>query len=138
MLQLEWKIIGDGRVKNSRAQALIEFVLILPILIILLFAIVDFGNIFVTKSDLESKSKLAYDIISDNKDITEDDLKSKIVSEIRKNDSKINVTISFDNESELLNLKLTKRVNIITPGLNLIIGYPYNASVERVIKYDKQ
>ena len=41
---------------NRRGQALIEFVLIVPILILILFVIVDFGNIFYSKYELENQS----------------------------------------------------------------------------------
>jgi len=40
---------------NKRGQALIEFVLILPLFIFLLFAVYDFGMIFSVKNTLEKK-----------------------------------------------------------------------------------
>ena len=46
---------------NNKGQALIEFVLILPVFLFILFAIIDFGMIFSTKSNLESDST---DIVS--------------------------------------------------------------------------
>ena len=39
---------------NRKGQALVEFVLILPLFIMLLFAIIDFGNILNQKSKLEN------------------------------------------------------------------------------------
>ena len=39
--------------KNNRGQALIEFVLILPVLLLLIFTLIDFGRIIVCKSHLE-------------------------------------------------------------------------------------
>ena len=38
---------------NKRGQALIEFVLILPVLLLLIFAFIDFGRIIVCKNHLE-------------------------------------------------------------------------------------
>ena len=41
---------------NRKGQALVEFVLILPVFIFLLFAVYDFGMIFNTKNKLENDS----------------------------------------------------------------------------------
>ena len=41
---------------NRKGQALVEFVLILPIMILILFTIFDFGNILSSKNKLESTS----------------------------------------------------------------------------------
>ena len=60
-------------ITNKRAQALIEFVLVLPILIMLLFSIIDFGTILIRKSELENKINEAYEaarLTSDVKVIT--------------------------------------------------------------------
>ena len=122
--------------KNRRAQALVEFALILPILIIMIFSIIDFGNIYLTKGDLESKLSIAVDILKSNADDVEQ-LKTKINNSIN-NDNKIEVKLVFDDTNKYLKVSLEKEVKIITPGLNLIIGYPYKASVERVMKYVKQ
>ena len=39
--------------KNKKGQALVEFVLILPILLLFLFVIIDFANIYYSKNHLE-------------------------------------------------------------------------------------
>ncbi len=39
--------------KNNRGQALVEFVLVLPILLLLIFAFLDLGRIIVCKNHLE-------------------------------------------------------------------------------------
>ena len=41
---------------NRRGQALVEFVLILPVFLLILFTIVDFGNFLSTKNQLETES----------------------------------------------------------------------------------
>ena len=41
---------------NRKGQALIEFVLILPVFLLILFVIVDFGNIFHSKYELQNSS----------------------------------------------------------------------------------
>lgn len=41
---------------NKKGQALIEFVLILPIFLMILFVIVDFGNLLYSKNKLQNQS----------------------------------------------------------------------------------
>ena len=117
---------------NKKAQALVEFVLILPILIILLFAIIDFGNIFITKSNLESDMDIATKVLNESTDTNT--LQEDITTAVSKNDKSVQVELSFD-EANYVKIKLTKDIKTITPGLNLILGYPYKATSERVVSY---
>ena len=39
--------------KNNKGQALVEFIIIIPVLIFILFALIDFGNIILQKYKLE-------------------------------------------------------------------------------------
>lgn len=120
--------------RNKKAQALIEFVLILPILIMILFAIIDFGNIFVTKSDLENKIDDAYQVLKESTDtLTLYEDIEQVVNKDKK--GKVKVTLEFNDKLGLITISLSKDIKTITPGLNLIIGYPYKVKTERVIKY---
>lgn len=123
--------------KNKKAQALIEFVLILPILIMLLFAIIDFGSIFICKSELENKINDAYEVAKSSTNAST--LYDEIEVAINKDSNHdIKIELKFDNESDFMTIKLVSEIKTITPGLNLIIGYPYEVSTERVVKYVKQ
>lgn len=123
--------------KNRKAQALIEFVLILPILIMLLFGIIDFGNIFVTKSNLENRINDAYMVLKSSTDAST--LYNDIVSAVNQGSEKdIKVELSFDSENHLVKVVLKKDIKTITPGLNLILGYPYTVKTERVMEYAEQ
>ena len=108
---------------NRKGQALIEFVLILPVFIFILFAIIDFGIIFSTKNSLEN----------DSADIIELYKNGKTLEEIKKmyDDNKIDI---IDNE-EYYKFTITTSINLITPGLNRILGNPYIVNVERVVPY---
>ena len=106
---------------NRKGQALVEFVLILPIVLLILFAIVDFGIIFSNKNELEN---ISVDVISmiKNNDNLED---------IRKIYPNINIEVNDD--SKYITVKIYKKLDIITPGLNLVLGDPYEVIVERTI-----
>ena len=54
---------------NKKGQALVEFVLILPVFLFLLFSIYDFGMMFTTKNKLESDSSDIVSAFKSNKDI---------------------------------------------------------------------
>ena len=49
----EKDIVLNQKVKN-KGQALVEFVIILPIIMIIIFVIIDFSNVFYQKNNLES------------------------------------------------------------------------------------
>lgn len=115
---------------DKKGQALIEFVLILPILIMLIFAVIDFGNIFVNKNELESTLGMINDI--EKQSITYDNVYNLINTNRNK---KITVKIS-DVENGFITVTLERKLDIMTPGLNLVIDDPYVISVFRVIKYE--
>ena len=124
-----------GKDMNKKAQALVEFVLILPVLIILLFAIIDFGNIFINKSNLEADMDIATKVLRDSTDVNT--LQEEIKAAVSANDKTVKVEVSFD-ETDYVKITLIKEIRTITPGLNLILGYPYKATSERVVNYVEQ
>lgn len=106
---------------NRKGQALVEFVLILPIFILILFAVIDFGMILNKKNELENNS---VDIV--------DMLKSGIsVEEIQ--NTYPNIELSIKKEEKYTNIRISEKVKIITPGLNRVLGNPYIVNIERNI-----
>lgn len=109
---------------NNKGQALVEFILILPVFIMILFVIVDFGMIISTKSSLENRST----------DIIEHVKKDKSEKEIK--DLYKEIEINIDNDEDYIKVILTDQVNIMTPGLNRVLGDPYIVKVERFVYND--
>ena len=106
---------------NRKGQALIEFVLILPIFILILFATIDFGLILSKKNELENISVDVVAMLKNKKSITEvNNMYSDVKIEEEKSDDYTKVIISED-------------VDIMTPGLNLVLGDPYKIQIERNI-----
>ena len=106
---------------NRKGQALVEFVLILPIFILMLFAIVDFGMILSKKNELENISVDITAMIKNNNKI----------EEIQKEYPKVDIKLT--NEEKYTIVEISTKVNIITPGLNRVLGNPYIVKVERKI-----
>lgn len=106
---------------NRKGQALVEFVLILPLFIMLLFAIIDFGNILNQKSKLENTST---DIIEMLKNGEEE---SKIKETYK------NLEITITKGEKYTTITISNKVDILTPGLNLVLGDPHQIEVERII-----
>lgn len=106
---------------NNKGQALVEFVLILPVFLMILLVIVDFGMIFNAKSNLENASNDVISLFKQNNDI------NNLRNVFKDYDIKIE---EVDNYYKLT---IKDKVNIITPGLNLILDNPYEISVERVV-----
>lgn len=114
--------------KKKKGQALIEFVLILPIFIFMIFACIDFGKILYIKNDLESKMDDVITLYNKEKDL------SSIENSL--NLEKEKIKLESDTQEKYRNFILKKEIEIITPGLNLILGNPHVASVNRVV-YDE-
>lgn len=106
---------------NRKGQALVEFVLILPIFILMLFAIVDFGMILSKKNELENISVDVTAMIKNSDNI--DDIKNLYPK----------VKINISNDDKYTKIIISDDVDIMTPGLNRILGNPYNIKVERTI-----
>lgn len=111
---------------NRKGQALVEFVLILPILILILFSIVDFGNIFYSKYDLQNQSSDIIRLINEGKRIDE------VV--LIYNDFNIDMSIYKENYKLV---EISRDVNIMSPVMQLVFSKNYKVSTKRVIVYEE-
>lgn len=107
---------------NRKGQALVEFVLILPIFIMILFSIVDFGIIFNKKNELENISIDIINLLNNN---------NNKIEEIQKEYPKVDIKLTSEEKYTIV--EISTKVNIITPGLNRVLGNPYIVKVERKI-----
>ena len=106
---------------NNKGQALIEFVLILPVFLMILFVIIDFGMIFNAKNSLENTSNDVINLFKENNDI----------NNLR------NVFSDYDIKIEEVDnyykITITDKVKLITPGANIVLDNPFEVKVERVV-----
>ena len=108
--------------KNNKGQALVKFIIILPIFLLLIISVIDFGNIISKKYSLENDIDTISSMYKDNK-----------VNQIEYYINKKDIKVKFTNEGDLTNIKLSKDVKIMSPMLNLVFGKFYDISVEKSI-----
>ncbi len=108
--------------KNKNAQALVEFVLILPIIIMIIFIIIDFSNILYQKNHLEGTLS----------DVTDALKKTKNTSSIN-NILTTDTTCKIKKDGKYLKITLEKDVELLTPFANIFFDNPYKINAERVI-----
>lgn len=110
---------------NTKGQALIEFILILPILLILTIGVFDLFNIQNKKYDLENDLDYITELYMNNNE-------DEINTYLNKND----ITLEKNINGEFVELKLTKKVKLITPLLNKVLDNPTIISVKRSVLYE--
>lgn len=98
---------------NKRGQALVEFIIILPIFILLMLAVFDYVRIIETKMKLESTME---DVILDENMSLEN-----------------NITLFKDNKDNKVEYVLSKEIEIYSPVLSGILSNPYRIEIKRVL-----
>lgn len=108
--------------KNNKGQALIEFTLILPVILLILLYIVEFGRITLKKYQLESDIDLVTTLYQEKK-----------LDELNNYINKNNLTINYKTENNLTTIELKQNIKSNMPLLNNILGN--NINTKRTI-YD--
>ena len=98
---------------NKKGQALVEFIIILPVFLMLLLAVFDYAKIIQTKMDLES--------VIEDYSLNEDYELSK------------DITLKEETSEGIKTYTLSKFVEISSPVLIPIISKSYDVKVTRSI-----
>ncbi len=108
---------------SKKGQALIEFVLLLPIIIILLFSSIDVINLILKKNELSTKLNDHITLLEENKENIVD-LEKELEDE--------NIDITFKEKSKSIVIVAKKEIKWISPITELILK-KYMISIKRVI-----
>ena len=111
---------------NKKGQALVEYIIILPIFLVLVLGVIDLGNILYQKTMLEGKMN---DVISMYE-------KGNSSLEILEDMDLKNTTLDITEDDRTIRIHLKKEIDLITPGLNLVLDNPYQLDVSRSIPYE--
>ena len=104
---------------NMNGHALVEFIIILPVIIFIIMLLVDFMTIISYKNKLESNMNNVTILYKENK-IDE-------INQITNNQ------FNYQIKDNYTYLQITEDYKTITPGLSLVLGNPYVIKCERVI-----
>lgn len=107
---------------GKKGQALTEFILVLPVILIILLAIFNVSYIYLEKYNLEKKLDVVTDLYRS------DDIKT-----LKAYISKENVMFSENKKGELVELTVSKNISISAPGLNKVLGKNYQISTSQTI-----
>lgn len=107
---------------NKKGQALVEFILILPVLLIILMSLIDVGSIFVSKYELNKDLDLVTQMYQNNQ-------QKELLAYAAKED--IIFEKSLENHMTVLTLK--KDIKINAPILSNIIGKQYKIEASRLV-----
>ena len=112
--------------KTNKGQALLEFILILPVILLLFMGIIDFGRILYEKNRLEGIINVAVDLYFLDK------TNKEINNYLHSNYSK-SITMEIKKDMEFKSVILSTKINVFTPGLNLVFSNPFLIESKRVI-----
>lgn len=108
--------------KMNKGQALVEFIIILPVALLLVLGVIDFGNIIYKKYTLENDLDMVVDLYQNDQAQAMNDY-------VTKN----NLSLNIDSGEEYVTVSISKRVRVYTPGLEQIINNPFSIETKRVI-----
>lgn len=114
---------------KNKGQALVEFIIILPILIIIMLGIIDFCMLFSKKNNLENTLDEVVLIWKEN------NTKESVDAYLKKVDD--DIIFEYAKNDETIKLILKDNYEVFTPGLNRILSNPYTIKVSRVIYNEK-
>ncbi len=106
----------------NKGQALVEFIIILPVALLLVLGVIDFGNIIYKKYTLENDLDTVVDLYQNDQAQAMNDY-------VTKN----NLSLNIDSGEEYVTVSISKRVRVYTPGLGQIINNPFSIETKRVI-----
>lgn len=136
------KAVGFMRLKSESGQALVEFALVLPLLILIICGIIDFGWIFGNQLLLSNACKEATRVCAINSDLTQNELTAKaeqIVSEQEGalySNGKINVSVIKNTTAEEVTVTANCNLNTLTPVFSTIFGPTYVISSTTIMRME--
>lgn len=103
--------------EKTRGQALVEFVLILPVFLLLVFGAIDFGRILYEKYRLQNDLDTVKEWYIQNQE-----------QELNRYLNQHQLTITYDKNKDYTIIFVSKKLDIITPGLSHVLHNPYTVT----------
>lgn len=112
-------------IRNKKGQALIEFVLILPVLLLLIFGMIDLGKIVLRKSELDN-------LISDKITVWKNSGENIDALVTYLKDENIEVKITKNKTTSFITVDVYEKVDWFTPVVSNILD-DYTIHIKRVV-----
>lgn len=112
---------------KQKGQALVEFILIMPIIILILVSLIDIGNIFLQKYNLNNTLETVVELYQNS---TEKELKAYIASE--------NIKYENNKNGDLITITTSKNIKVSAPGLSNVLGKDYKISATKTFYINDQ
>ena len=106
------------QVRDRKGQALVEFVIILPILLLVVISMIDFGNLLYQKYQLEQDLEYISDLYIAND-----------TNALEQEKQKLHVTTVEDGS--FVTLQVQKEANLASPILRRVLGDHYQIETSR-------
>lgn len=107
---------------NRKGQALVEFVLIVPVLIFFIVGLIDVGNLIYKKLELENKLDTVVDLYQANES-----------NELKQYLNEHKLSIKYTSSDKYLTIAITQNIKITTPILKDILKSPYQIKAGQTI-----
>ena len=111
---------------NKKGQALIEFILILPIILLIFISLIDIGSIFMQKYNLNNSLETITELYQN------DDLR-----ELHAYVAKEEINYNEETSNDLITIKINKNVKINAPILSNVLGKNYKVECSKTF-YKKE
>lgn len=128
--------------KNERGQALVEMALVLPILILIIFGITEFGRIINAKIIVTGAAREGARYAAVNGKLVTD---SQIIAAVKSSAASLNpakVTVDIDPAQHLrtrgssVAVTVYYPVQIIAPVISVFTGNPYQAGAQTTMRVE--
>jgi len=107
---------------NKKGQALVEFILILPVILMVFMALIDIGSIFIQKIDLNNSMNTVSDLYKNGD-------KKELMAYVAKENLKYDESVTND----MVTLTLKKNIDVSAPILSNVLGKKYTIDTSKVI-----
>ena len=105
---------------NNKGQALVEFIIVAPILLLILIALIDIGNVFIKKYDLNNDLSLVSELYENGQ-----------TKEIAAYVAKEGITYKTENNGNFVKLTLTQNVSVSAPILSNVLGKNFTITTSK-------
>jgi len=121
-----------ARARADAGEALVEFALVLPILLVLSLGMLDFGRAFHAKSLLDMAAREGCRVAIVTKPLDQALIVSRVETILDSGGFKPNAVTSSEDANRLVTVQVEMTFKFLTPGVFSLIGAKFDNTMEMV------